>query len=456
MPGGYGEMDLYYCDLGDDGWSTPVNLGPAINTPKNESFPFAGNYGKLYFASDGHKGFGRKDLFYSSEINGIWINPVHLDSAINSPADDFGLVTDSTFSKGYFSSNRLKTDDIFSFVSAPVQFTSCDSLKENNYCFTFYDERHQLIDTIPVTYLWDFGNGIKMTGTEAKYCFPGPGKYSVKLSIFDELTGSPIAEQVEYKVDLKDIEQAYINSYNIGIADEPMSFDGSKTNLKNFRITDYIWNFGEGFKPGGQFMNRSFKKKGEYSVYLGVLGEKDSLGVIPKKCVTKRIRICDKYQELELPGEGKNNTINGKTDSIGLHDKTMQIRLLFMNDLTERQKTKIKASLSELQKHVVSFNTAGISTLTYPFLDKIVEAMNGNPDVRLEIIVHSANAEVPGDLGRASERYARELAFFFRNRGLKKDVFQSRGFGSAPSLFIPVVREITISDGTIEFIFMKN
>ena len=217
MPGGSGGMDLYYCDRRNNDWDQPVNLGPVINTPKNESFPFACKYGKLFFASDGHKGFGGKDLFYTQEINGEWIVPVHLDSAINSTADDFGLVTDSTFENGYFSTNRRKTDDIFSFSSAPVEFTNCDSIKENNYCFTFYDEQHQLIDTIPVTYQWDFGDGIIRIGTEVKHCFPGPGKYSVKLSIIDELTGDTIAEQVEYKVELENIEQAYINSYNVGI-----------------------------------------------------------------------------------------------------------------------------------------------------------------------------------------------------------------------------------------------
>ena len=60
-----------------------------------------------------------------------------------------------------------------------------------------------------------------------------------------------IAKQVEYKVELENIEQAYINSYNVGIVDKSISFDGAKTNLKGFRITDYLWNFGDGFKPGG-------------------------------------------------------------------------------------------------------------------------------------------------------------------------------------------------------------
>jgi hypothetical protein len=291
MPGSIGGMDLYYCDRGNNEWGRPVNLGPVINTSKNESFPFAYKYGKLFFASDGHVGFGGKDLFYTQEINGEWIVPVHLDSAINSTADDFGIVTDSTFVNGYFSTNRRKTDDIFSFTSSPVEFTSCDTIKKNKYCFTFYDEQHQLIDTLQAIYKWDFGDGINYTGTEVKHCFPGPGKYSVKLNIIDELTGDSIAKQVEYKVELENIRQAVIKSDDAGIVDKTISFEEVITDLKGINITDIFWDFGEGFKSGGPIMNHTFKKKGEYMVRLGLLAEKDSLGVVQKTCVMKKIKI---------------------------------------------------------------------------------------------------------------------------------------------------------------------
>jgi PKD repeat protein len=216
---------------------------------------------------------------------------VHLDSAINSSADDFGIVIDSTFENGYFSTNRRKTDDIFSFSSAPIEFTSCDTVKENNYCFTFYDEKQRLIDTIPVIYQWDFGDGIIHIGKEVKHCFPGPGKYRVKLTIIDELTGDTIAKQVEYKAELENIKQAYINSDKVGSVDKSISFKGVTSDLKGIRITDYLWNFGEGFKPGGPFISNTFKKKGEYMVKLGLLAEKDSLGVVHKICVMKKIKI---------------------------------------------------------------------------------------------------------------------------------------------------------------------
>jgi WD40-like Beta Propeller Repeat./PKD domain. len=291
MPDGYGGMDLYYCDRRNNDWDKPVNLGPVINTPKNESFPFACRFGKLFFASDGHKGFGGKDLFYTQEINKEWITPVHLDSAINSTADDFGIVIDSTFENGYFSTNRQKTDDIFSFSLAPLEFTNCDTVKENKYCFTFYDEKQRLIDTIPAIYQWDFGDGIMHLGKEVKHCFPGPGKYSVKLTIIDELTHDTIAKQVEYKTELENINQANINSDKVGLVDKSISFKGVLTDLKGFRITDYFWNFGDGFKPGGPLISNTFKNKGEYIVKLGLLAEKDSLGVIPKICVMKKIVI---------------------------------------------------------------------------------------------------------------------------------------------------------------------
>jgi PKD repeat protein len=456
MPGGSGGMDLYYCDRCNKDWDQPVNLGPVINTPKNESFPFACKSGKLFFASDGHKGFGGKDLFYTEEINGEWRFPVHLDSAINSTADDFGLATDSTFENGYFSTNRRKSDDIFSFRSVQIKFTNCSSITENNYCFTFYDEQHQLIDTIPVTYQWDFGDGIIRMGAEVKHCFPGPGEYLVKLSIIDELTGKAMVEQVDYKVELSSIEQAYINSYNVGIVDESISFDAVKTNLKGFRITDYFWNFGDGFKPGGPVVNTAFKKSGEYMVQLGLHAEEDSLGMIPKICVMKKIKIYDTYQEFALKEEREEVEGNEKTNLIAAQNKTMQSRICFMDDLSEQQKVKIKEALSESGKLAVKFDQFGIAPSSYPFLDKIVGILKENSDIRLEMVLHAMKDEIQDEPMEISEQWAQELAFYIKNKETSMDAFRCKGFGVAHPGFMPFMPDNKTIDGVIEFIFLKN
>jgi len=456
IPGGSGGMDLYYCDLSNNDWGQPVNLGPVINTPKNESFPFAGKYGKLFFASDGHKGFGGKDLFYTQEIGGEWIVPVQLDSSINSTADDFGFMTDTVFGNGYFSTNRLKTDDIFSFNSPPVEFTNCDTIRENNYCFTFYDEQHRLIDTIQAIYKWDFGDDIIRYGKEVKHCFPGPGEYQVKLSIIDELTGDTIANQVNYKVELENIGQAYINSYNVGIADKSILFDGTKIELKEFYTTDYLWNFGDGFKPGGPLMSKSFKNKGEYMVQMGLLGEKDSLGIIPKRCVMKKIRIYNDFQELALKGEREEARLNEMTDSFSQQIKTLQIRIFFMDDLAGQQKTKISEALKGSGNPEVKFDKFGILLSSYPFLDNIAGILTGNPDIRLEIALQAFENEAPGHTMKISERWARELAFYFKNKEINIDAIGSKGFDTGHKLLKQYVPDSKIINGVIEFIFMEN
>jgi len=58
--------------------------------------------------------------------------------------------------------------------------------------------------------------------------------------------------------------------------------------MKDFRVTDFYWDFGDGFNPGGPVMNHTFPRRGEYNVRLGLTGEKDSLGNVPKLCVMKK------------------------------------------------------------------------------------------------------------------------------------------------------------------------
>jgi hypothetical protein len=291
MPGGYGRSDLYYCDSINIGWDKPVNLGPAINTSGNESFPFSAGFGMIFFASDGHPGFGGKDLFYTREIDGKWIEPVHLDTPVNSPADDFGLVTDTTQQNGYFSTNRLKTDDIFAFSSAPVEFAECDTILKNRYCFTFFDERHQLIDTIPAEYLWDFGDGLTGNGHEVLHCFPGQGLYTVRLTILDKLTRDTIAARVGYDVDIHDIEQPVIISPDVGHTGKLITFEGTVSSLNDISVTDYYWDSGEGFKPGGPETTMTFRRKGEYYIKTGITGVNRKDGSLYKKCVKKKIII---------------------------------------------------------------------------------------------------------------------------------------------------------------------
>ena len=91
-PGGFGGMDIYFVERTSRGWSAPINLGPEINTPKNEVFPFSHESGTLFFASDGHEGLGGLDLFMIDLSDRKWGRVINLGLPFYSEKDDLGLV----------------------------------------------------------------------------------------------------------------------------------------------------------------------------------------------------------------------------------------------------------------------------------------------------------------------------------------------------------------------------
>lgn len=113
-----GGSDIFFATrLPDGSWGRVRHLGEEINTPGNEMFPIVAADGKLYFASDGHPGFGQLDLFVATRYQGK-ITIRNLGAPINSAFDDFGMVfvSDTT---GYFCSNRpggKGDDDIYAFI----------------------------------------------------------------------------------------------------------------------------------------------------------------------------------------------------------------------------------------------------------------------------------------------------------------------------------------------------
>jgi outer membrane protein OmpA-like peptidoglycan-associated protein len=70
-------------------WSGPKNLGKVVNSFGNEATPFLAADGKtLYFASEGHSGYGDMDIFMSRMLDDRgfeWSEPVNLGPEINTP-----------------------------------------------------------------------------------------------------------------------------------------------------------------------------------------------------------------------------------------------------------------------------------------------------------------------------------------------------------------------------------
>ena len=135
MPGGYGGMDIYYSERRGGFLSQPVNLGPNVNTPGNELFPYITPEGLLFFSSNGHPGLGGLDIFVSLPMGNGFSEPFNLGSGINSSYDDFSIIFNKDGETGYFSSNRPEgkgEDDIYTFkMFKPLKFTLINGTIKN-------------------------------------------------------------------------------------------------------------------------------------------------------------------------------------------------------------------------------------------------------------------------------------------------------------------------------------
>jgi len=139
-----GNMDIYASQLLDNNkWNKPTRLANNINTAKSELTPFIHPDGKtLFFASDGHGGMGKYDIFYTQKINDtLWTNPINIGYPINTNKDDAFLFVNANGNKAFFASEMsggFGGYDIYMFelpkniISNPVTYFKGLVLDNNN------------------------------------------------------------------------------------------------------------------------------------------------------------------------------------------------------------------------------------------------------------------------------------------------------------------------------------
>lgn len=133
-PGGQGRMDIWCAEKdSNDVWQPPFNLGQNINTPYDEETPFLHANGEtLYFASDGHPGFGKIDLFYTRKTGNSWDKPVNLGKAINTSSDESGLFITASGKTGLFCVEERRDRELL--ASQIQMFRVPESIKNGPSC----------------------------------------------------------------------------------------------------------------------------------------------------------------------------------------------------------------------------------------------------------------------------------------------------------------------------------
>ena len=116
--GGQGGKDIFRVRINGNDYGPMENLGPEINTPGDEVFPYVRDSVTLYFASNGHPGMGGLDIFRATLDSTEHWHVENMRAPINSNGDDFGITFEGIHERGFFSSNRNDArgyDHLYSF-----------------------------------------------------------------------------------------------------------------------------------------------------------------------------------------------------------------------------------------------------------------------------------------------------------------------------------------------------
>ena len=127
-PKSLGEEDLYVSLKQNEKWTAPIHLGSKINSSGFEISPFLSKENDtLYFSTNGRGGQGDADIFFAVRNSDSWTDwstPVNIGPQINSTKfDAYFTISDGFF---YWSSNRdsERSDIYYSTFLPPPALTA--------------------------------------------------------------------------------------------------------------------------------------------------------------------------------------------------------------------------------------------------------------------------------------------------------------------------------------------
>ncbi|MEL6190405.1 MAG: OmpA family protein [Bacteroidota bacterium] len=123
--GGYGSTDIYVSEMdGEGNWSAARNLGPMVNTSQDEVTPFFHRIeNTLYFSSSGQiQSLGGFDIFRARWIGDGWESPRNVGPLVNTRGNDYYFSIDGKADFIYYArsegqeDNHLEQDfDLYAF-----------------------------------------------------------------------------------------------------------------------------------------------------------------------------------------------------------------------------------------------------------------------------------------------------------------------------------------------------
>lgn len=154
-------------------------------------------------------------------------------------------------------------------VNGPKAAFSANNVVPFNMPVNFFNNTNSY-SYYRATYQWDFGNGNTSTAYAPQHTFTVPGKYTVKLTATDPVTGCSSTATQEITVQLVN---AYFNFSTSLIGQTNCAPMLANFNVTAFNVDSLSWDFGDGTTAGDlRYASHVYDKPGKYIVTLTARG----------------------------------------------------------------------------------------------------------------------------------------------------------------------------------------
>jgi outer membrane protein OmpA-like peptidoglycan-associated protein len=304
--GGEGGTDLWMSRKSGDGeWGNPVNLGPGVNTSKDEIAPhihYTGRY--LYFSSNGRKGMGGFDVFVSELLpSGKWGEARNLGYPINQGGDQFKLFVTADGQMAYQS---RKEEDETSFDI--YKFELPEELKPKL-------ELHELLNVKRIAMMFDSINRMSFANSINSIVNPNA---VLSLELIDTITQKEVKDAIcTFKLGDKVFAKGNISQINL---------DSNYTYHVKIERTGYDVVSIEGLKlSGDKKITRELIRNSEFKEDAPNLVAKElELATTNNLAIANNEEVAKLKAELEVVKKEKEKVVY-KVDTVFVDDKKQPI-----------------------------------------------------------------------------------------------------------------------------------
>jgi outer membrane protein OmpA-like peptidoglycan-associated protein len=394
IAGGKGGMDIWFTSASKGEYKKPMNLGPQINTIRDEITPFYDHKtSTLYFSSNFHFGFGGYDIFRTKGNLSKWEKPFNLGLPLNSRVDDTYFLLNDQEENGFLVSNRpggmhltseTCCDDIYSFGYKPLSLVAVKIFKKG----TKVNLQHAQIS---------------MLSTAKK-----SGAVSDTMAVRDTVSALTSYDTLALYHNK--------NPMNHLVADIQQFFKGEA--LKNYHLKVKI--------PGVDSINYDFNTNSENGFEHTSPSSDTLIKITDLQSDNMKVLLIEVYLK---PGETTLADTESKVKKIiNISDYSVSTII--------KEKKYTDASFKKDIRIILFYDTDDSEFLEgkEESLDSLVTLLNEYPDLHIEVSGHTDNVgsdEYNLDLSR---KRAEQLSQYLQSRGVPARRIKSKGHGEATPL----------------------